>query len=151
VEGPYKHVGLAIRSAIYRNGMPLDTVEQRRAAYFGTVGVGFDFHQLMREAIGQSESLRYLRVRITDLGPSQEYAALSSAQPSEIFDSRRDLFKRSGPDTTLHDDTTSLQATVEMPFTSRTWKMDITADPSLMLSEFDRSLPYLVLLVCLLS
>src|SRR5690606_35316661 len=38
-----------------------------------------------------------------------------------------------------------------MPFTSRTWKMDITADPSLMLSEFDRSLPYLVLLVCLLS
>src|SRR6266705_5518031 len=34
-------VFLAMRLAVYRNGMPIDTIEQRRAAFLGSVGSGF--------------------------------------------------------------------------------------------------------------
>ena len=39
---------LAMRLAAYKNGMPLDTVEQRRAAYVGSIGAGFDVEDVMR-------------------------------------------------------------------------------------------------------
>ena len=151
VEGAYEHVGLAIRSAIYRNGLPLDTVEQRRAAYFGSVGVGFDFHQLMREAIGQSESLRYVHIKINDLGPSDAQAEPDPSAPSQIFDSRRDLFKKTVLENVRRNPGELLATKVTIPFTSREWEVEITADPDLMLSEFDRSLPFIVLFTCLLS
>src|SRR5436309_1469998 len=37
----FEYTGLAMRLAVYRNGMPIDTIQQRRAAYLGSVGSGF--------------------------------------------------------------------------------------------------------------
>ena len=150
VVGPHEHVGLAIRSAIYNKGFPLDTVEQRREAYYGSVGIGFDFHQLMREAIGHSESLRYLQIRITDLGPSGEYAELGTSEPSQIFDSKTDLFRKPVAENFRHHDEL-LKTRETIPFTSRVWEIEFLADKSMMLSKFDRTLPFIVLFTCLLS
>jgi signal transduction histidine kinase len=40
-------LGLAMRIPVYRPGVPVATVEQRRAAYHGSVGVGFSVKQLV--------------------------------------------------------------------------------------------------------
>ena len=60
-------VFLAMRLAVYRKGMPINTVEQRRAAYLGSVGAGFNVENLMREALND-EMLRYMRIRLYDAG-----------------------------------------------------------------------------------
>src|SRR6266705_5026312 len=44
---------LAMRLAVYRKGMPVDTVEQRRMAYLGSVGAGFDLENLMRGMLNE--------------------------------------------------------------------------------------------------
>ena len=41
VRGADRHVGLAMRLPVYRRGQPIETVEQRRSAYVGSVGAGF--------------------------------------------------------------------------------------------------------------
>lgn len=150
VEGPYEHVGLAIRIPIYRTGMATETVEQRRAAYYGSVGVGFNFHQLMREAIGQSDSLRYMQVKIIDLGPSKEFVTTETTEPTVIFDSTKDLTKNP-PASMRFGEGDLLRSQLSMPFASREWKAEFVADQSLMIGRFDRLLPIVVLVIMLLT
>src|SRR4029077_2543786 len=40
-------VGLAMRLPLHRMGMPLETAEQRRAAFIGSVGAGLNVRKLM--------------------------------------------------------------------------------------------------------
>src|SRR5438477_495163 len=46
-------VFLGMRLPVYRKGMPVETVEQRRAAYIGSAGAGFNVEHLMREALNE--------------------------------------------------------------------------------------------------
>src|SRR6266705_3179797 len=62
-----ENIFLAMRLAVYKKAMPVDTVEQRRAAYIGSVGSGFDVENLMREALNE-EMLKYMRIRLYDTG-----------------------------------------------------------------------------------
>lgn len=45
IKGPPAHVGLGMRLPVYRNGMPQGSVAERRAAYQGSVGIGFGVAQ----------------------------------------------------------------------------------------------------------
>jgi len=58
-----EYIGLGMRLAVYRRGMPLDTVEQRRAAFFGSVGAGFNVEHLMKGVLDE-EILKYLRFEL---------------------------------------------------------------------------------------
>jgi len=62
---------LAMRLAGVRKGMPIETVDQRRAAYVGSVGSGFDIESLMKEALNE-EMLRYTRIRMYDVGSTDQ-------------------------------------------------------------------------------
>src|SRR6266853_4413929 len=61
-------VYLAMRLAAYKNGTLLDTVEQRRAAYVGSIGAGFDIENLMKGVL--KEEMLYMRIRLHDAGPA---------------------------------------------------------------------------------
>ncbi len=61
--------GLALRLPVYRAGAPLETVEQRRAAYIGTVGAGFSVAAMLREVLGARDEKATLRLRLLDAGP----------------------------------------------------------------------------------
>src|SRR5258706_1278287 len=84
---PKESIFLAMRLAVYRKGMPVHTVQQRRAAYVGSVGAGFDVESLMREALSE-EMLRHKRIRLSDAGSAGDD---SNSGPSEgkrlLFDS----------------------------------------------------------------
>jgi diguanylate cyclase (GGDEF)-like protein/PAS domain S-box-containing protein len=64
---PSRHPGFAMRGAVYRKDMPLDTVEQRRAAFIGVVSASFVVIDLMQGVLSES-FLRKLHVRIHDAG-----------------------------------------------------------------------------------
>ncbi|HWW69962.1 MAG TPA: CHASE domain-containing protein [Duganella sp.] len=59
--------GFVARAPVYRNGMPLRTAEERRAALVGFVAIVFRVNTLMREVI-DAPLLRHLQVRIEDSG-----------------------------------------------------------------------------------
>jgi two-component system sensor histidine kinase/response regulator len=50
---PRPHFGLRMRLPVYRNGAPVDSVAARRAAYLGSVGVGFGMPELVQSVIRQ--------------------------------------------------------------------------------------------------
>jgi diguanylate cyclase (GGDEF)-like protein len=61
-------IGLAMRLPVYRPGMPVDTVEQRRAAYIGTVGAGFSVAAMLRDVLGTPDAQPTRRLRLIDAG-----------------------------------------------------------------------------------
>ncbi|WP_240702393.1 bifunctional diguanylate cyclase/phosphodiesterase [Trinickia terrae] len=67
IDGGAQHVGLALRMPVYRRGLPLATVEERRRAYLGSVGAGIRVSDLMADLLGQ-ETLRLIQFRIYDAG-----------------------------------------------------------------------------------
>src|SRR6266513_535386 len=77
---------LAMRLSVYRKGMPVDTVEQRRSAYLGSVGSGFDVENLMKEAL-TPEKLGYMQVRLYDAGSTDERSSDTPARKRLLFDS----------------------------------------------------------------
>ena len=71
VVGGVKRAGLSMRLPVYRPGMPLDTVGQRRAAFMGSLGAGFRVRDLMRGVIDQA-ILESIRFQVYDAGPAEE-------------------------------------------------------------------------------
>jgi signal transduction histidine kinase len=76
---PFPHkviTGIGMRLPVYRVNMPLDTVEQRRAAYFGSVGIGFSMERLLQGVL-ESQPIRNMRLVLStasvrdDSGPKQ--------------------------------------------------------------------------------
>ena len=82
-----EYIGLAMRLAVYRRDMPLDTVEQRRAAYLGSVGAGFNVENLMKDVIDEKIA-RYMRFRVYGAGSVIDRVdSNSSSQERLLFDS----------------------------------------------------------------
>lgn len=44
-------MGLGMRLPVYRSGMPAGTVAERRAAYFGSVGIGFSVESMVQRIV----------------------------------------------------------------------------------------------------
>ncbi|NRR32021.1 CHASE domain-containing protein [Oxalobacteraceae bacterium] len=53
VKEPVPHIGLGMRLPVYRRDMPLNDVAGRRAAYVGSVGIGFSVPKLVQGAIDE--------------------------------------------------------------------------------------------------
>ncbi|MCX7292598.1 CHASE domain-containing protein [Janthinobacterium sp.] len=68
MEGRPQLTGMAMRLPVYRYGMPTGTVEQRRAAYQGSVGIGYDLVTMMRSALADMP-VRNVRLTLFDIGP----------------------------------------------------------------------------------
>ncbi|MES2104882.1 MAG: EAL domain-containing protein [Pseudomonadota bacterium] len=149
VKGSNEHIGLAMRMPVYRNDLPQATVEQRRAAYIGSVGAGFDVRKLMLGVL-DDEGLRRMHFRLYDRGPaSEEFAALPRNQDNFLFDSNQLLdahYVVNDAGTGSEPLTTSLPLKVG----GRNWELIFSAGTESMINRFDASLPWLALLGCLL-
>ncbi|MGN6232716.1 MAG: bifunctional diguanylate cyclase/phosphodiesterase [Trinickia sp.] len=78
-------VGLAMRMPVYRKGMPIANVEQRRDAYVGTVGAGIRVNDMM-DGLLSAETLRVIKFKIYDAG-SLSGPARPSSSASLLYDS----------------------------------------------------------------
>jgi signal transduction histidine kinase len=84
VQDSTRNPGFVARAPIYRQNMPIDTLEQRRAAFIGVVAIVFRVDDLMREVIEPS-LLEHIAVRIVDTGDSA--TALAATPDNTLFDS----------------------------------------------------------------
>jgi signal transduction histidine kinase len=87
VQDVTRHPGFVARAAIYRQNMPLDTVEQRRAAFIGVVAIVFRVDDLMREVIEPS-LLRHMALRIIDAGDANAARQDPAGPDNTLYDSR---------------------------------------------------------------
>src|SRR6185436_9409510 len=124
---------IAMRIAVYRPGQPTETLEQRRAAYIGSVGAGFRIAQLMRGVL-EAHDLGHLRLTVLDVerpeGRRPEQKALifdsgvaASGAPGREYASRR-----------------------EIEMGGRHWELGFRAPESRLVSDYDLQLPWVVFL-----
>jgi len=79
---------LSMRLAVHRKGASTDTLEERRRAFAGTVGMGFSLVRLMTEAIMPS-TLASVRVRIHNVGHTELPGVPAAASNANLLiDSR---------------------------------------------------------------
>ncbi|HJU99718.1 MAG TPA: CHASE domain-containing protein [Burkholderiaceae bacterium] len=78
--------GFVARAPIYRNGAPLTTVAQRRAALVGFVAIVFKVNTLMREVI-EPGLLKDVYVRLHDTGYLKDGASQAPGTDNQLFDS----------------------------------------------------------------
>lgn len=146
VAGANQHVGMAMRMPLYRLGMPARTIKERRAAYYGSVGAGFDISKLMLGAVDKNV-LPHLRYRIYDIGLSDDHSKSGTRDPGRLmFDSETGDATRSpalsGP---------VFVERVAMTVGPRVWEIEFTASKADMKDEFDTSLPHIVLVIGLFA
>jgi signal transduction histidine kinase len=86
VQDAGRHPGFVARAPIYRQNMPLETVEQRRAAFIGVVAIVFRVDDLMREVLEPS-LLRHMALRIVDTGDANTAQPQVAEPDNMLFDS----------------------------------------------------------------
>jgi PAS domain S-box-containing protein len=130
-----------MRLAVYRKGMPIDTVEQRRTAYLGSVGAGFDVEKLMREALSE-DMLRHMRVRLYDA---------RSADQDDSSETKRLLFDSDEPtvgsstQSAIGDPSSVFVHVLPVKVASRVWEFQYSAPKAAIIGRLDRLWPYWVL------
>lgn len=145
-----EYIGLAMRLAVYRNGMRLDSVEQRRAAYLGSVGAGFNVENVMKGVLDE-ETARYMQFRVYGTGPTIDRVAPKSPDKDRLlFDSNqlaRGSLSRFGVDDPDHVFTRVLPVEVG----GETLEVHFSARKDAIIEPFNRALPLMVLVGGLLS
>src|SRR5262245_36935277 len=123
-EGQY--TGLAMRLAVYKGGMPLDTVEQRRAAYLGSVGAGFNIDYLVSNVLDEA-MLHYMRFVLYDVGPTSDRPDFpSSSSKRLLFDSAKTP-NASSPASTDDDLESAFVHVLPIEIAGRVWEIHFSA------------------------
>jgi len=135
--------GLSMRLPVYRSGMPVETVEQRRAAYLGSVGAGFRVKELMRGVL-DDHALEVMRFKLYEVGPAESYAAAKQTVSADrlLFDSN-DLLNKT---TSAAIETDSAFRTVlPIEVAGRVWEVHFSTPTQAIIDRTDAMLPWLTL------
>ena len=145
-----EYIGLAMRLAVYRRGMPLDTVEQRRAAFVGSVGAGFNIENLMSGVLDEDKA-RFLRFRLYGAEALVKVPrAASETRRALLYDSHQSVETASAR--AVSDDPGSVFTRVlPMDVGGRIWELHVSAPKRSIIGQVDALLPWLVLAGGLLS
>eukprot|EP01133_Synstelium_polycarpum_P008450 gene8451-9939_t len=145
IKGPPAHVGLGMRLPVYRNGMPQGSVAERRAAYQGSVGIGFGVAQLVHSALERSalEPLRLTLYSATEPLPADGDVRITP-QDRLLFNDDGDLAvapPQPGSDADYFD------RVLPIVYQGGVWKAHFHVRKADLYSGFDRYFPWLALAV----
>ena len=135
-------VGLAMRLPIYRRDVPHDDVAGRRAAYLGSVGIGFSVNALMAGVIDQLpvHNVSMLLKDVSEPDPkvveTQEWHLLFDSE--DLMGKRRDAPRIKAPVFTK---------TLTIDFAKRRWEAQFSVPRSNLYSRLDVALPWLTTLL----
>ncbi len=144
LEGRPQLTGMAMRLPVYRFGMPVDTVEQRRAAYQGSVGIGYDLVTMMRSALADMP-VRNVRLTLFDIGPQAREALDLPHDMRPIFDST--TAGMHAPWWLPGSSGRYLSSTMLIEHNGRVWQALFSVRKSDLYTRFDAFLPWLALLI----
>jgi len=131
-------VFLAMRLAVYQNGKPLSTVDERRAAYMGSVGAGFDVEYLLKDSPTETAK-RSIRVQLFDAG-------LDGGGAEDVDRTgMRLLFDSASKASQLSTEESDPSFESPVVIAGRVWHIRYSMPKSLMLSTADRLFPAAIL------
>ncbi len=133
-----EYTGLAMRVAVYRSGMRLANVQDRRKYYLGSVGAGFNIEDLMRGVV-RGQSIEYMRLRVYDVSSADVAPeATVAVQRRLLFDS--DVFTDNAPPAK----TPQFRHTLSMEVGGRIWEVEFTTPKEAIMGTLEMALPPLV-------
>ncbi|WP_073213498.1 CHASE domain-containing protein [Massilia sp. CF038] len=135
VASPEPHVGLAMRLPVYRPGMARTSVAERRAAYLGSVGIGFSVPALVESALAQSLSRN---VQVTLYAHGAVPSAVKVAGKALTLGANDRLLYRGAPVATDGD---VLETILPVDFHGSLWKAHFRAEKKAMYTGFDQLFP----------
>jgi signal transduction histidine kinase len=136
------NIYLGMRMPIYRFGAGLDTVEQRRAAYTGSLGIAFSVRKLLHGVMDEVP-ISGLRMTLFDVGPGLDAQGRDASNKLlTLFDSRG---TPDNPTPPLDEDDTVFRTTLPLEFNGRLWKTTYSVPKSSLYTEFDGYYPKLMM------
>jgi len=143
--GPTQNI-LAMRLPVYRSGVPADTVLERRAAYIGSVGIGFDVNKMVNGAL-EGFPVDGVRLVLTDLDhvPPEPGGIRPSAV---LYDS---LLASGSRAPWVRKEADVLRANLPIAYNQRRWRADFSIAKTALYTRFDFFYPWLTALAGTLS
>jgi signal transduction histidine kinase len=136
------NIYIGMRMPVYRMNVPLDDVEQRRAAYRGSIGIAFSITKLLNGVIeempvhGARMTLYDAGMRINRRGES------TSGRLLTLYDSQGSV---SDPHPPLADSKDVFSITLPMDFNGRPWQTVYSVRKASMYTEFDDTYPKMMM------
>ena len=145
---PNGQVGLAVRLPVYRVGLPVDTLEHRRAAYIGSVGAGIWMIEMLAGLPGVPEGVR---LRLFDGGPgsaAQDPGPAAGVPPDRpLFDTGNPSAARQPAKRQEPDAPNSLRSLQSFGLAGRVWVVEASAPIAGDVGYLERMLPAIIALV----
>jgi signal transduction histidine kinase len=135
-------MGLAMRLPVYRDNISLQDVTQRRAAYLGTVGIGFSVDVLARGVLDNMPK-NATRLVISGITPVEQ-----PGNPADAY--RRIVFFDNRPGA-APDEEVEFRALLPVGFGGRGWDIDFTVKKRSLYSQLDSVLPWVAMLAGMTS
>jgi signal transduction histidine kinase len=133
-------IGMGMRLPVYRAGAPLGTVEQRRAAYFGSVGIAFNVQKLVHGVLGEMP-IRHVRMSLFNYVTTPGRGGQPTAQL--LFDSSA---TEANPRPPLNSIGPGLfGASLPVDFNGREWTVHFSVAKSELYSNADGYFPWLAM------
>lgn len=139
-----EYVGLAMRLGVYRSDMPAGTADERRAAFLGSVGAGFNVNDLMKGVLDETTS-RYMRFKLYDAGSATDSSAARLGQRRLLFNSN-ELTQDSRGEMGAKDKGAMFSRILPMEVGGRIWEIHFSARKDEVIGPVDALFPWVVLL-----
>jgi len=146
IAGRESDIGLAMRLPVYKPRQPLDTLEQRRSAYMGSVGAGFSVAGMLSDVVGAT-SARTFRLRLIDAGRGQ--GAIGTRVETRFvtptsFGERQLMFDSAAHDTPGSAPARSLERMLGFELGGHSWLVEVAQDENQVLGALDKATPWLI-------
>jgi len=144
-DGSNSRAALAVRLPVYRVGMPIDTVEQRRAAYLGSVGAGIGISEMLAGLPGVPAGAR---LRLFDGGPeptASDPGAPAAAGPGKLlFDTDNPNGERAESRRRQAGTNGDMQRAQAFGLAGRRWLVEVSASAISDVAQLERMLPAII-------
>ncbi len=142
VKAGSKMLGLSMRLPVYRAAMPMQDLAQRRAAYLGTVGVGFSVDRLAHGVLDTMPK-NATRLAIFGMVPIEQGGPLPSGYRRVVyFDNRPGA---------APNERTEFRAQLPVGADGRGWDINFSVQKRSLYSSIDSVLPWVAMLAGMTS
>jgi signal transduction histidine kinase/CHASE1-domain containing sensor protein len=143
-------MGLSMRIPIYRSGVPLTNVEQRRAAFVGSIGIGFRVQKLIEGVLDQL-SVKGVRLTLTDVGARRGSSPWKAAPPPPLvlFDNHATVAEPAPA--IAKPDRATFVTTLPVGYHMRVWEAHFSIPKSTLYTGFDAYVPWMAMLAGFVS
>jgi diguanylate cyclase (GGDEF)-like protein len=148
IPGRESDIGLAMRLPVYRAGRPLDTLEQRRSAYAGSVGAGFSVAGMLGD-VARAAPATAPRLRLIDAGPGR--GAIGTRVETRFvtptsFGERQLLFDSAASAKPAAAAERGLERMLGFELGGRSWLVEVEQDETQVFGPLDKAIPWLIVL-----